>query len=533
LDTGRDNLVNYIDGHSHCFACGFHSSGSDVKAKSMVMPSEYVRPAQGITGKYVTPEVLAYYEVLEKVNPFRKAEGIEEFIFPYYDIHKRLIGIKYRNYALERTRGDKATWWEAESQNLAFGIQKCDPTTVSTLIICEGESDTMTVKMCFSDYDVIGISGSSAFAGKLKELASWIRQYQYIYVCVDNDAAGKTAEAAAEQLLPVNRTWYTVLPANINDISDMYAMYGLEGVTQCFERAEQNSDTRLLTGAALVKQWRNYLENPDSFTGFDTKFKGLNKMIGGGLGLREVMLLVGHTGFGKSTFATNIAYNCLESTNVLWISTEMNAGQEMMRKFVECNLQSSIYQTAQGLQMLDRSGNLVDATRAIREAEAYLSGKLMFYDDEVSSFDKLLETCYDAVLSYDVGLIVIDVITDIPGMEGKEWEVAQKQMMAINYLAQGDDTDRRPPCSILMVGHTIRKDGRYAKRIQSADDIRGGGALHHKSTCVIAINGDDVVTPIRYLNLIKRPRMRNSMQSESIVQYNEPYRIYEELENVL
>lgn len=520
-----DNLVLYADGHQHCFSCNFHNKElSHAQAKYLTMPDN-VTYCQNVPGKeYIPADTLRQFGVM--VTTKRNGNTPEGVVcFPYYDLECRMNGIKYRNYYAEI--GDKkSTWWEAGSITIAFGLQLCRPGQVQTLIICEGESDTLLCKWLFPDYDVIGISGASSFRNKLKELGVWIRQYRYIYVCCDNDTAGKEAEQAAQQVLPNNRTWYCLLPVGVKDINDVYKTYGVDTVSECFRHAEQMSNSALLTGSALIKQFRDYLDNVNYWQGYQTGYAGLNNMLGGGIGLREVITVVGHTGFGKSTFVTNVAHNALESTNVLWVSTEM-ASAEMFRKFIETNLQSPIIVKDGHKYVYDRTGNMVPADTMIRQAEAYLAGKLYLHDESVTDFQALMDTCYDAVYSYDIGLIVIDVITDLPGMEN--WETAQKQMMQLCWLAQGDTSDNRPPCSIILVAHTKQKDGRYSQFIDSADDIRGGGAIHHKSTCIVAYNGRDVTEPQRHLHLIKKPRMRISGQKEVNLEYKEFNRVFVEL----
>lgn len=509
-DNSGDNLAVYDDGHKYCFACKYTEGTEGSKRKRGVQYPPYALSLDSLPGKPMIPStVLETFGVRglpyldDKGKVLGKASWSGEVIYPYYDLKGTLQRIKYRDFRREeedlkkKRKAKKHTWFSEGGEITVFGLQLCDPDKSSTLIITEGESDCMCVKTQFPKADVVGLSGASTVAKVIKTLATWIRRYSYIYVCLDTDEEGTNATFELMELLPAPRTWYVELPDDVKDPCEaVLAGYSLK---EYFDSARQVEDPDLLTGDQLKQQFIQIL-TPDRYHGFDVGISCVNKMLGGGLRPGEVLGIVGHSGSGKTSFTQTLAYNMLNQTKVFWVGTEMQPGN-MLQKFVETDLKQQI-------RINKETGEPNVPMDEINDSLDFLSQRLVFYKTLAYEFDDAEQAMLAAIYN-DCGVIIIDVLGDIDE-KMNDYKTSKSVMHRLNDLAQGDPEDNRPPCAIICVAHTVKVDGKY-ERIISKSSVEGGKNIVTNFTACIALNGNaDDEGPDRHLNVLKRSRMGNT-----------------------
>ena len=139
--------------------------------------------------------------------------------FPYVDEDQRVTGIKYRYRS-----GFKAS--EPESVYGIFGLENV--VGVSTVIICEGESDTLATFSRYGEHDGLGIGGTS---GASVSEAQWSRFAislifaKTIYLAYDGDSAGDKCGELAMRVLGVDRT-RRLRPPDDTDLSEFFMAGG-------------------------------------------------------------------------------------------------------------------------------------------------------------------------------------------------------------------------------------------------------------------------------------------------------------------
>ena len=517
-DTSGDNLVNYADGGSHCFACGYtirsaYSKGGSDKNKGIIPnPSMPLNLCEitGFKGGLITTQTLTKYEVFqleEDGNPTYVA------VYPYYDLEGNLRGVKYRDFAAEARDKKHHKWFHGEPYSF-FGLRNRN-TMSDTLIICEGESDTMAASQVFIHETCVGVSGCDNIEKALRNAATWVRSFKRIYVCMDNDNAGKIALAKALELLPKWRTFAMILPPKKKDICEC----SVQELKQAFASATSISGTDIITGTSLVDDFFKWKSSMGNSVGVSTGYDGLDRMLGGGgIQLGEFMLLVAHTGRGKSTLGCNIAYNMIGNGNkCLWIGTEMLPNQ-MLIKFIERHT---------GYPYRDEYGQISIAATREKQALDFISANMTFYNNLIGEADKVIEACSQAIMTNGVEVIFIDVLQDIDDNFAGKFDVAGQICQKLVQLSQGNPDERQPPVAIIAIQHTRSESTKESANV-SLGEIRGGGQVRQKATCIIAMNGD-VQDNMRYLHVLKKSRMRDTLQLTAALSYDSITKVYTEV----
>lgn len=514
-DTTGDNLVNYADGGSYCFACGYTiksvTDGGKGVTPTPSMPLNLMEVPH-LKGGIITNQTLTKYEVfqLEKNN-----KPTYVVVYPYYNFEGELCGVKYRDFRAEMKDGRKHIWWHGAPYAF-FGTRQRNSLS-DVLIICEGESDAMLMSQVMVHETCVGISGAKSTEKVLRKAASWVRSFKRIYVCFDNDNEGKAALAVAMELLPKWRTFAMVLPQSRKDVCECTAAE----IKRAFSDATNLTSTDIITGTTLVDDFYKWKSQMGSSLGISTGYEGIDRMLGGGgVQLGEFMLLVAHTGRGKSTLGCCIAYNMICSgVKCMWVGTEMLPNQ-MLIKFIERHT---------GNPYRDEYGQLNISSKHEKDALDFISANMTFYNNLLGEAEKVLEACVNAIMTNGVQVIFIDVLQDIDINFAGKYDVAAEVCQRLVTLSQGNPDERQPPVAIIAVQHT-RSEGTKESSNVTLGEIRGGGAIKQKATCVIAMNGE-VQDNMRYLQVIKKSRMRDSLQLECTLSYDVFTKTYTEITN--
>jgi archaellum biogenesis ATPase FlaH/5S rRNA maturation endonuclease (ribonuclease M5) len=515
-DTSGDNLVNYSDGGSHCFACSYSIRGASGrhgdKGITPPMPSMplNIMEIPSLKGGLITNATLLKYEVFQLEE---NGKPTYVAVYPYYDLEGNLFGVKYRDFVAEQRDGKHHKWFHGSFHSF-FGSRNRN-TMSDTLIICEGESDTMAASQVFVNETCVGISGASSMEKSLRAAATWIRSFKRIYVCMDNDNAGKEALAIAMELLPKWRTFAMVLPPKKKDICEC----NVAELKKAFASATNMTSTDIITGTNLVTDFYKWKNSMGAAGGISTGFDGIDRMVGGGgIQAGEFMVLVAHTGRGKSTLGCCVAYNMIKNgVKCMWVGTEMLPNQ-MLIKFIERHTQ---------YPYRDEFGQISIAAQREKDALDFISTNMTFYNNLLGDADKVIEACVNAIMTNGVEVIFIDVLQDIDMNFGGKYAVAGEICKKLVNLSQGNPDERQPPVVIIAIQHTV-SDGTKESAKVSLGEIRGGGAIKQSATLILAMNGV-VQDNLRYIEVIKRSRMRDSLQFECTLSYDTITKTYTEI----
>jgi replicative DNA helicase len=222
---------------------------------------------------------------------------------------------------------------------------------------------------------------------------------------------------------------------------------------------------------------------PDGETPSDTVptgFLSLDRALGGGFRKRDLVVLGGDVGAGKSALALGIALRATKADRtVAYFSGEMDEDRLLERALaVEARISIDAI----------RSGNLPDETRSELGAAALRIRDLplRIFPLVGQGFDQALAVAWDE----DMDLVVIDYLQLLPpptdGLPQEEGCAASVRALKALSL------DRRIAC--LTVAHLPTQDAERGDRRPTLDDFGALGAVKQHADVVLGLYREDMYT---------------------------------------
>lgn len=411
-DTSGDNLAVYDDGHTHCFACGYHSAGDQDhtptrpsagkgKKDRPMIPGEY----RALTKRGITEETCRFFGY--QVGEFK---GKPVQIATYFDGGLK-VAQKLRFANKDMTiRGDPAAmplfgqhlWRDGGKQ----------------VVITEGEIDAMSISQLWRNkWPVVSIqNGSDAAAKCISRAIEWLDKFDRVILAFDMDEAGQKAAKAAAAKLPVGKAFIATLPCK--DANE--ALTG--GKTK-----------ELIDSLWGAREWR-----PDGLVSFDDLIEDAMKPVEWGLAWKyptlnkatygrrygEIIGLGAGTGVGKTdVFTEQMEYD----VNVL--------GHRIGGLFLEQKPGETVKRLAGKIAgrrfHVPDDGWTKDELRAALEA---LRGKGLLYDSfGHADWDTVKSKIRYMVQSEGIRLIYLDHLTALadPSNERESLETIMAEMAGL------------------------------------------------------------------------------------------------------
>lgn len=183
------------------------------------------------------------------------------------------------------------------------------------LIITEGEIDALSIAQATYDkyskiYPVVSLPSATS-VNKLLTHREWIRSFQDVVLCLDNDEAGKVALEKAVRIIGVDKVKVITYPQDCKDANDILVKNGGETLRSILWDAKEWSPAGIVHKEELWNALANYnsiesIPYPDCLAGVNTKLKGHR--------LGEIVLFISGTGSGKSTILREDMLHLLDTT---------------------------------------------------------------------------------------------------------------------------------------------------------------------------------------------------------------------------
>ena len=194
-----------------------------------------------------------------------------------------------------REKGGKSILFNADA------IDKYDD-----LIIAEGEIDAISLIQLGYENVVASTAGAKTL------LTDWYDQLilkNKIYICFDNDAPG---QAAAKEIwatrLGIKKCWNVLLPEG-EDVNSFLKNYQPEEFSKVLANASQYTVEGLMSLNDVLYEMFRRANDPDLTQFFPTPWENLNKLLGGGLVKKRLVVLGGRPGVGKTSFTIQLCYH--------------------------------------------------------------------------------------------------------------------------------------------------------------------------------------------------------------------------------
>lgn len=309
----------YIDseGKGYCFSCGksFVNKAVDkTEEDTTVLPVKLLDLELGgyhsavnyagdpIADRGLSKESCEFFDIKLKGDP---TKGIEKIILPYKDAEGKLCAQKVRT-----PMRPKGSWLGEPSKAVLFGMDKWSSGDKITIV--EGELKCPAFRDLMGDYPVVGIpNGAQAASRDIKKNFDFFKNFNKVYVCFDNDEAGRKAAEEVADLFPLGKAKIVNL-RHANDPDD-YIKLGLKKeFSACWWNAKDYTPAGI--EAACAGGFDSLFEEVDDLELFPYPFNGLNEST---FGLRkgEMVTVVAGSGTGKSAFIDEIVFKLLKETD--------------------------------------------------------------------------------------------------------------------------------------------------------------------------------------------------------------------------
>ena len=459
----------YEDGTSFCFSCRsfFGKQEGESIATTTTAPNFFKKqvgldeikdlPIRGFKERKITKEVSEFFDV--KVSYGENGE-IDTHYYPYDD------GKAYKVRKLP-----KEFHWVSKSANL-FGQTKFNGGG-KRLIITEGEIDALSIAQASLDkykkiYPVVAMS-SATMTKALLENRDWIRTFNEVVLCLDNDEAGQSATQKIAKIIGFDKIKVAQLPEK--DPCDVLVKHGAEQLMKCLFDAKEFSPVGVLRGEDI---WNHFTElkntislpYPKCLNGLNTKLRGMR--------LGEIALFTSGTGSGKSTVIKEIVLEILDKTPdmVGMVSLEESIG-DTAQKFIGMVLNKNLSEE-----------NITEEEQYEGFKKVFGDERLVLLDHQGSVSDESLVDKIEHLALMGCKYLILDHIT-IAVSEGAKGKTGNEAVDSI--MSDLLKITKKHNIWLGIISH-LRKGERPFEEghLPSIDDIKGSGSIKQISFDIVA-----------------------------------------------
>lgn len=402
-----------------------------------------------------------------------------QLIFPFYrrakdadgQVYEKMEFVKYRLIDYDKSRHKAKEWCESGCKPILFGMDHCDPAKSRTLVITEGQIDSLSLASAGIPNAVSVPNGARGFTW-VEHCKDFVAQFDTIVVFGDCERGSITLVSEMREMFPNVKIRTPRLKDYLGekDANDILQSFGEKALRTAVEKAEcyQPATIREMADVEPV--------NLDDVPHFQTLFPKLDHALGG-FYEGQLITLTGKRGTGKSTIASMFAVAALwQKWNVLFYSGEM-ADYEVKRWIDfqiagEKAIQERVYTTSTGYYLApEQEQQLADWYRH----RLFLVDNVAMEEQEHTDLTAELET---AVRTYGVRFVIMDNL--MTAIDAGENVYLEQSRFARKLKALA----RKLHIVILLVAHPKKS---RASELDS-DEISGSGDVANLSDTVIALD---------------------------------------------
>lgn len=499
-DSAGNNLAIYDNGGAYCFACGYavvdkYKGQTENNEVLNVMPIHTVETILGKRG--ISPEAIKAYDVQAMQDD---ATGEMFISFPICDVNGKPMFSQRRIYnpnTGELSRDMKFAKG-TKLNNPLFGWQLVTRKT-KTLLICEGNTDTLTAASRLNKYPAVTVVGIVGAANAKRAAAQIVRHAPKlnIVLALDNDEAGQKAKEAFVEYFRDNNPDNALreLRFNYKDLNDWLMTEPDVDLGDEVVNAEPVLSSDIVGANEITDSFLKYLdaiEHEKYVTlQFSPTLSNTLRLMPG-----KLVGVAGDSGKGKSTLVEQIALEALaDGRNVFFISAEMKPAEVALK----------LVRNVRGIDYYDKSvlENMSDIDREdLRAFTRALLRKLRMFARFGSCGVEELEQKLHELVAANVApdLIIVDHILAI----AKEGSTEELESISKNMKALAE----RFEVPIIILSH-VRKQQQQNKRTvyrPQLSDLYNSGGLGRYADIVLGV-GLDPDKKITYVETIKMERM--------------------------
>lgn len=399
-------------------------------------------------------------------------------VFPFFDEHGKMQFVKYRKADFDKTKDKNKEWCEKDCRPILFGMDQCSTETSDTIIMTEGQIDSLSVAEAGIQNAVSVPTGANGFTW-VPYCWDFLQSFKTLIIFGDCENGHITLLEDMK-----SRFQGTVKHVRIEDYkghkdaNEILRAEGPQAVRDAIANAVPVENPRIKRLAEVVRKDWNDVPH------FDSGIPTLDR-ITGGLYLGQLITLTGERGLGKSTLASQIgAFAIKADYKVFFYSGELNDWQ--FQSWFERQIAGAEHTNA----IKTKTGYTrytVDA-RMQHSIVSWYNDYALLYDNR-SLFDgsgdteeeSLLETVKTAIRQYGCQVIFLDNLMTAMDDDGAS-DIYRAQSRFVKNLAA---IAKAYEVLIVLIAHPRKLAKGFAGEIAN-DDIAGSGDITNLADLVLA-----------------------------------------------
>ncbi|MCD8200492.1 MAG: AAA family ATPase [Clostridia bacterium] len=411
-------------------------------------------------------------ETAEKYNIGLKKGDHTVLVIPFYDENDVLTFVKYRKIGFDKSKGGSKEWAEADCKPILFGMNHCDPETNKTLVLTEGQLDSLSLAEAGIENAVSVPNGAKGF--------TWTPYCWDFLVKFDELIVFGDYENDHISLLDEMRTRFQgrimhVRPEDYRgckDANDILREYGPEALREAVDNAVPPKNPRIIRMVDVESV--DLLQKEQFLSGFHW----LDQLLGG-FYFGQLIIITGERGEGKSTLASQFGVMAVNAGyKVFLYSGEMNP--DRVKDWFEA--QTAGARNINKIEREDR-GTFFKVHEDVREKiEEWYGDKVLMYNNRMleeldDENDAVTKTMENAIQQYSCRVIIIDnLMTALE--DDMSADIYRQQTAFVRALAK---MSRRYDVLTFLVAHP-RKGSSSGFR---NDDVSGSANITNLADVVI------------------------------------------------
>ena len=462
-----------------------------------VLPFELTRSyGQQLWGTAVGGELLTYLKVergLEEktLQHFKIGSDQGQITIPIFDKNDTLTNIRRRRNPKETGDGPRY-FSEKGCRSVMFNssVLKKRP---KEAYLTEGEFDAMQLWQRGIQNVVSVTLGAGYFS---KEWADEFKDVARVYICFDNDEAGREGAKKAAKMIGADKCRIIDLPKPAGEKKHDLSDYFVKGKNTKDDFLDLANKSRMATAIdedsiKHISDFNDELRRrilEGDYRGIPTGYPKLDAVIGG-YRKGRVLILSGLPSVGKTTMAQNMVLNMsYRNLTTMYISMEMPP-IDICKNFLRMHKRIE----GEKLDAIDKETDplmpTVDAGLAEFKGIAGKPGLPIYLYAEQGelSLQKLLDTARVAKESYGAQLLVIDHLHYFAHSTGNRASEVANIVRKIKNIAMDLDLPVLLLCHLNRSGRAQQKRGVY---MPTLSDLKDSGAIEQDADQVLFVCRD-------------------------------------------
>lgn len=391
-------------------------------------------------------------------------------VFPFFDENGDMTFAKYRKTDFDPAKDKSKEWCEANCKPILFGMDHCDPEKSDTLVMTEGQIDSLSCAEAGVPNAISVPTGKNGFTW-VPHCWDFMARFQTLIVFGDCEHGEITL--LAEMQKRFHGAVKHVRPEDYKDCKDaneLLQKYGAQAVRDAVAHAVpvKNRRTKRMADVKRV----NLADLPRIRSGLPV----LDKKIGG-IYFGQLVILTGERGKGKSTLGSQFIASAIEQGVPTWIySGEMP--DWCVREWLDRQLAGA--ESVRHVRQPEGDVVYRVATQAGDAIERWYYDLSYIYDNTYLDSDDdetLLETVENVIQQYGCKVLLLDNLMTAMG-DDMSLDQYRQQTRFVAALAQ---LATKHQVIIFLVAHP-RKAGLQEFR---NDDISGSGHIADLASVII------------------------------------------------